>query len=455
MRRILTTILFCAFFNWLNAQNEPQPKLLTFEEAIKIALRNGVLLNQQKNNLDLAVMQRNYNIAGLGPTLNFNASAQRVAGNILIQQTASVATGIVDNANASLNANINLFNGFSQVNRVRQAISAQDAQSFYVNRTAQDIMNMVASQYLQVLLDIELLRIANENWEALKKQLEQIKGQVELGAKSPVDQYNQDSQTKAAEIRSLQAQITLVNDKALLTQTLLLDPNEDLSVSKPNWNVNSDINQTGELESLYGTALKSRGDYLRAVKNEESAKYGMKAMRATMLPTLSMYATEYTAYNYLYGPTGDNTYSFTQQVKVNNLRKFVGLQIYVPIFGGGQNLQNRNNFVQQKVTYLNNQLTRKSTEIQVKTDVMRAYENYKLYSQTFVVTIEQLKAAELALQYETERYNLGATSFVEYANANRVLVQSQTDRAQAEYRLLFQKVLLDYAVGTLKPEDFQ
>jgi hypothetical protein len=36
-----------------------------------------------------------------------------------------------------------------------------------------------------------------------------------------------------------------------------------------------------------------------------------------------------------------------------------------------------------------------------------------------------------------------------------VFVKAQTDKAQAEYRLMFQKVLVDYAVGTLKPEDFK
>jgi outer membrane protein len=127
----------------------------------------------------------------------------------------------------------------------------------------------------------------------------------------------------------------------------------------------------------------------------------------------------------------------------------------IPIFGGNQNLQNRTNFVQQRVLYLNNQWTRKNAEIQVKTDVLRAYENMHLYAKTFSVTIDQLKAADMAFQLETERYNLGASSFVDFANANRVFVKAQTDKAQAEYRLMFQKVLVDYAVGTLKPEDFQ
>jgi outer membrane protein len=69
--------------------------------------------------------------------------------------------------------------------------------------------------------------------------------------------------------------------------------------------------------------------------------------------------------------------------------------------------------------------------------------------------MEQLKAADLAFNLETERYNLGVTNFVDYINANRVFVQAQTEKAQAEYRLLFQRVLIDYAVGTLKPEDLE
>jgi outer membrane protein len=283
--------------------------------------------------------------------------------------------------------------------------------------------------------------------------LEQVKEQVNLGAKSPVDEYNQDSQTKGAEITMLQAQITLINDKALLTQTLLLDPTEDLELIKPDWDANTIAADNIEFKPLFESALKNRGDYQRAVKNEDAARFGMNAMRATMTPTLSAFGTLYSAYNHAHGDTGVRP--FDVQFKSDNLKKIYGLQLNIPIFGGNQNLQNRTNFVQQRVLYLNNQWTRKNVEVQVKTDVLRAYENMQLYAKTYSVTIDQLKAADLAFQLETERYNLGASSFVDYANANRVFVKAQTDKAQAEYRLMFQKVLVDYAVGTLKPEDFK
>ncbi len=429
-----------------------QTKTLTFEDAVKIGLKNSMLLNQQRNNLEYSQMQKYSNLAGLGPTLNANAQAYRVDGNTFNQNEGKVVNGLFDQVTGSINANINLFNGFAQVNKVRQSNSLAEAQSFYINRTSQDIINVISGQYLQVLLDIELLRIAKENEAVQQKQLAQVKEQVNVGAKSVVDEYNQDSQTKAGEIKTLQAEINLINDKSLLCLTLLLDPSQEIEVAKPEWDLNK-INNEIDLPSLISASLKSRGDYLRAVKNEEAAKYGMSAMKASMTPTLSAFGSLYSAYNHSHGdPT---VRSFGTQFSTDNLKQYAGLQLNIPILGGNQNLQNRANFVQQRVAYENSILTKKNTEIQVKTDVVRAHQNYNLYAKTFTVSLDQLKAAEAAFQLETERYNLGVTTFVDYSNANKVYVQAQTDKAQAEYRLLFQKVALDYATGTLKAEDLQ
>lgn len=329
-----------------------------------------------------------------------------------------------------------------------------EAQTFYLNRTQQDVINTVASQYLTVLLDRELLRIARENYEAQNKQLILVSAQVELGAKSPVEQYNQDSQTKAAKIRAIQAEVTELNDRALLTQTLLLDPIEDFDVQKPEWDVLAVGSDSVNLDNMMETALSRRGDYLRAQKNEVASKYAMRASRGNMMPTLTAFASISSFYNYIQGlPDSINStvnHSFENQFKTENVQKQFGVQLSIPIFN---NFQYRTTYVQQRVNYMNNQQLRKNAETQVKTSVYSAYQNFTLAQRTYMATLEQFEAAEAAFQMEQERYNLGVTSFVEFANATRALVQAQTDKAQAEYRLIFQKVLVDYALGTLKPED--
>ncbi|MBS1978559.1 MAG: TolC family protein [Bacteroidetes bacterium] len=446
---IFFMVMFAAELTF--GQGQQATRILTFEEAIQIALRNSVLFNQQKNNLQFSQIQKTQSIAALGPTLYAQSGFTQINGNFFNSNQGKVVNGLFDQVSGSLQANWAIFNGLSQVNRVKQYSAQLEAQSFYVNRTKQDVLNTVATQYLTLLLDAELLKIAQENFASLDKQLQQVTEQVRLGARSPVDEYNQDSQTKAAQIRAYQAEIQLINDKALLTQTLLMDPDEQFDIAKPDWDVNKIGSEEYALPQLYETALNTRGDYLRAKKNEDGSKYAMKAMKAQFLPTLSAFFSINSFYNRNHGDSV--TAPFERQFREDNLRKMYGLQLYVPIFGGNQNLQNRMNYVQQKVNYLNNQITRKNTEIQVKTDVMRAYQNFQLYKRTFEASLAQIKAAEMAFSLESERYNLGITNFVDYANANRAFVQAQTDKAQSEYRLLFQKVVLDYAVGTLREDD--
>jgi outer membrane protein len=461
-------------------------RVLTFQEAIKIALKNSITLNQQRNNLQLNQAQKVSSIASIAPTISASTSASVFDGNSFNQNAGVVVNGVRDNISGSLNASLNLFNGFNRINTIKQNSSQLDAQANFVNRTTQDVINTVSTQYLQVMLDAELLRVAKENWNALAKQLEQTKEQVALGAKAQVDEYNQDALVKGAELRFVQAEITLNNDKALLSQTLLMDAFEEYDVERPSWDVNTLGSEKIDPAALADVAKQHRGDYLRAIKNEDAQKYAMRASKGLMMPSLIAFFNYGSAYNFqrnepdsirittsqtlvVTDPSQASGYglqtvttpktvanekqrSFNDQFKADNVYKQYGVQLSIPLFSG---LQNRTAYVQQKTLYENSRLTRKNVEFQIRNDVLRAYHNYEGAKKAFVVTVDQLKAAELAYNLESERYNLGITNFVDFVNANRILVQSQTDKAQAEYRLLFQKVLLEYAVGTLKPEDFQ
>lgn len=433
-----------------------QTKILTFEDAVKIATQNSVLLNQQKNNLEFSQMQKLQSVVAMGPNITLNSSASQLNGNSFNPNTGRVVNGVRDNVTGSINANINLFSGLNRHYSISQYNHLLDAQSYFVNRTAQDVINNVGLQYLTVMLDVELLKIARENYIALDKQYNQVKEQVDLGARSPVDEYNQNALAKAAELRMVQAEINLNNDKTTLTQTLLIDPFDVYDVEKPAWDINNLGYDSLDIEKLSETAKSNRGDYLRAVKSEEAARFGAKAAKGLMMPSIFAFGSYGSAYNRQHNvPDSLNSIvnrPFDEQFRTNNVQKQFGVQLTIPILQG---LQNRANYVQQKVLYENNQWARKTLEYQIKNDVIRSVRNYQGARTAFGVSLEQLKAAELAFQLETERYNLGVTNFVDFTNANRVLVQAQTDKAQAEYRLVFQRILIEYAVGTLKAEDFQ
>lgn len=451
--------LFALLVTGVAVGQDADDKVLTFQEAVSIALRNNVTLGTQKNNLEAAQMQRTSSFLNMAPTVNVNAFAQQFNGNSFNQQQGRAVNGVRDAVTGSINVTMPVFNGFALVNSARAATSQLEAQSYFVKRTTEDVINTVSAQYLTVLLDVELLRIAKENFEALNAQLEQIKEQVVLGSRSPVDEYNQEGQTRAAELRMLQAEINLTNDRALLTQTLLIDPFAEFDVAKPDWSISELELLNPNAEEMYTVAKENRGDLLRAANSESAARYGLMATRGAMAPSLGAFFNFGSAYNYQHdvpdSVLADNpsiNRPFDDQFTNDNVYKSYGLQLNIPILNG---FQSRNRMVQQKMTYRNSKLLRDNAEIVVKTDVLRAAKNFQIGKTTYAVTQSQLKAAELAFQLETERFNLGVTNFVDFAQANIRLVQAQTDKAQAEYRLIFQKILLEYATGTLKIEGIE
>jgi outer membrane protein len=466
------------------AQVSSDSSVLTFQDAVKIALKNNVTLLQQRNQLELAQIQKRSAIASMGPNVSLNGSATRFDGNSFNQQQGRVINGVRDNVSGSLNADMNLFSGFGQLNTIRQNIAAFDAQAYFVERTAQDVINTVSTQYLQVLMDVELVRIAKENFAVQNKQLEQIRAFVTAGSRSPVDEYNQDALTKNAELRLVQAEITLTNDMALLTQTLLIDPFESYAVRRPDWDINAIGNEPVDLEQMLNTAKAHRADYKRAEKNEAAQRYGSMASKSLMMPSLTAFFNYGSNYNFqhdvpdsatftqtrmvLLNPSpgvyalGEETTSqtilnpdiprpFEEQFRTNNVYKTYGLQLTIPLFRG---LRNRAQYVQQRTLRDNAILQTKSAEFQLKNDVLRTAKNFEGVKKAYQVSTDQVKAAEMAFQFESERYKLGVTNLVEYTTANRTYIQALTDKAQAEYRLLFQKIQLDYALGTLRIEDF-
>jgi outer membrane protein len=409
-------------------------------------------LNTQRNNLVQSRVNKTYRTAQLGPQASINGNLYESNGNRFIQQEGKVVNATVRGAQASLGVSQPIFGGLSNLNTARQSSAQLDAQAEFVNRSTQDVIAVVANQYLQVLLDKELLKIAQENVVSQKATLDQVKGQVELGSKSPVDEYNQQAQVSNAELRVAQAELSLTNDRILLFQSLLIDPTQKVVIVEPTWDVNAIGLDNLNLQDAATVAMERRSDLHQYRFLEKAARLSMNANKGNFLPSLSAFYNNGSAFNQVKGAdkTAPSYRNFNQQFLTDNRSNSFGLSLNIPIFGG---FQNRFFYIQSKVAYQNAQLQTKNREIIVKSDVLRAIENFESVKKAYSAGVTGLEASTQALNLERERYQLGITAFVDFVNANKTFVQAQTDMAQAKYRLLFQKILMDYANGTLKIED--
>jgi outer membrane protein len=421
---------------------------LTFQEAVKLGLANNVTLGQQRNQLFVTQTNQTSGLLQMAPSVTASADAGRFDGNSFNQQLGKVVNGQTDFVNGRVGANVPIFGGFSQLNLFRQAKNLNEAQLQFIGRTQQDVIRNVAFQYLTCLLNQQLMRIDLQNVQTQKAQYDQINAQVVLGSRAEADLYNQDFQVKNAELLLVRSTNQFKNALAALAQTILIDPTASYELEDPAWHTQVSELESAQLDELVALATQTRPDLKQADFTLKANQFAYQARKGQMLPNLTAFGGISSRYNYIYD-FQDNR-KFNEQFRQDNRQFSYGLSLNVPIFSG---FQNRAVMVQNKVAYENSKLNLRATEMTVKNDVLRAYQNYKDAQTSYVSADAQLKAAELSYTMEKERYDLGISNIVQLTTTQQALVRAHSDFASARYTLMFQKLLLNYATGTLKPED--
>jgi outer membrane protein len=425
----------------LPAQQQNGKLDLTYEKAIQIALKQNVDLRTRQNEMIIVKAEKDQSRGELAPMISANINAFKSNGNTFLQQKGETINTKSQNLNGSLDANLNLFSSFSQINRVKRANTNFQAQQQLVKRTSQDVVFQVTTQYLQVLLDQELLEIAEDNLKTQEKLFEQIEGMVEAGNSPKSEQYDQMAVVKNMELEALRARNKLSADKAALSILLLQDPTVDLKLFQPDWDIQSIRSDNVDLESLYESSLKNRPDLKQFVLNEESAERSVAISKSDFAPKLFGFVSFDTRFNDLSSRT------LEQQWTSDNKYLAYGVSLRIPIYTG---LRNKTALVRQKVMLENSKIFTENLKNTILNDVRLAYQNFLDVRSGYEVSIARLEATDLALKVQQERYSLGVGSLIELTNANNNHISAAAGNAQARLNLLFQKVVLDYHTGILQ-----
>ena len=423
-----------------------QTRDLTFSDAVSIGLNDNAFMKNTRNNLRAYKSDKAAQISSFTPNLGITSEISQTSGPQFDAEQGQF-NSVTSSFRASIGSNLVIYNGNNRINSLRSSSSRLLGQELLIKRTEQDVINLVAMQFLQVLLDQELLKIAEQNLITQERTLAEISGFVEAGSRPEVDRYRQDADVKSFELLVIQAKNTLTNDKAVLAQTLQLDSSQDFVVVRPDWNIDQIRVMILNLEELYNTALVARADYKRSSTEENAFLHDYKRSFNGYLPVLSGFVTYGSTYFDPNDPN-QNTEKFLTQIE-NRRSTSYGLNLTIPLW---DRLQSRNARVFNKVNYENASNDLENLEKTIKIEVQTAYNNFNDVKAGYAVSLAQYDASKLAYETQQESYSVGLATQVELAVANASFVNAQSNLAQTGYRLLFQKILLNYATGELTAE---
>lgn len=416
---------------------------LDFRQAVDIALSKNLDYKIQENNMLILEKEKQVSMASHLPNANLTSSFLRQTGQQFQQVEGEIVVTNVTNeiVSSGFSMNMPVFNSGRRILDTQSSRLAYEAGEKALERAKQQVVFDVARRYLQVLLDKELLRIAQQNLDNQKQQLYQIEGFVEAGLRTLSDLYNQQSEVARVESIVVDSQVQLENDVWDLAEYLQLEVGVSPELAPVDPLSREDSFEGLEMTELYELAQAKRADKTQQELLITATKKDMQAIKAMYYPRLNAF------YNYNTFFTSLDERTLREQLLKVYPQNTLGLTLVIPIFN---NFNTRLDVSRSKVAYQNQILRKESIDRKIYQEVKLANQNYKAAIQKRKNTQVQVLAANEAKNAVQERFRLGVSNFVDLSTANQQLVNAQADEAQAVYTLFFQEILMRHAVGTLE-----
>jgi outer membrane protein len=444
LRGILGGMVFMLVFPSLQAQT----KQWTLEECIRYAIEHNIDLKQQEQQQKLSEIAANASKNSWLPNLNASVGQNFSFGRI---QSADGTISSRNGANTSFGAQIQMpvFDGLRIPNDIAAKKLNLQASMASLEKAKEALAINIASCYIQVLYNEEILKIAQLQVELAKAQVSRTEALVNAG-RAPLSQvYDIKAQLAKDEVSMTEAQNNV--------NLALLDLKQSLELERESINFEIQIPQLDDaVESCMGSILPPENIYNNAVAVKpqireqeyllESQKKQLKVAQADYFPQLNLNAGYSSGYYYFYSGLAGNgaNRSFSNQFR-DNSQEMIGLSLSIPVFN---RFQVRNNVRSARVNIINRELLMENSKKVLYKEIQQAYYNAVAAQEKYVSSAKSVTASKEAFSYAEERYSAGKSTVFEYNESKTKYAQSLSEQVQSKYDFIFRVKLLDFYNGT-------
>lgn len=464
---IFTIGLFCA----VNGQN-----YWDFQKCIDYAMENNISVRQSEYGIERAEINYNESRLSLLPNLNAQASHGYNFGQRIDPFTNEFATSRVRTDNIFMSSSLDLFNGFSKLNRIKMNEESVMASQYDLNKIQNDISLQLCLAYLQILLNEENVAIAQQQVSLSQIQVDRMQTLVDAGQEPKGSLFDTQSQLAQEQLNLTNAQNSVVLATLNLTQILQLpaDQMQGFSIVKPVLTDDGlELLERTPME-IYSVAKQAMPEILAAEHRLSSAEYGLSSAKGSLYPNLSVSGSIGSGYSGANSvPVGDgttvtpqigvvggtnvpvfsvapqtfyeefDTKSFSDQLSDNFNQNFQ-LSLVIPIFNG---FSANANVRRARISQMEAELNYLQISDQLRFDIEQSYADAKAAMNSYISAEKAVLALEEAFKYAETRFDAGAMNAVDFNTIKTNYTNAQSNLVNAKYDFVFRTKILDFYVG--------
>lgn len=475
MRRgVLITI---AAFLAISGSYGQEVRKLSLKECVEIALQNNLTVKRSVlsvENADIAMRQSKFSTL---PSLNLGSSGGANWGRSVDPTSNLFVDQQINSFNLNANASLLLFNAFRVMNTIRQTVNDKAAADNDLSKAKNDVILSVVTLYTTVIFNRELLQNAQFQLNTTNQQLDRTRKLEQAGSVPRGNVLDLEAQSATNELNFVQRENSYNLSMLQLKQAMQMPASVVFEVEVPDLNVEEQsITQT--TEQVYDLAKQNMPEIKAAVYRTESALFALKAARASYYPSLRLNGSAFTNYssafkivdsftisdpNPIIGysgadpnnpanlvrsfrPDGQTVLAekpFNNQLS-DNISRSLQLTLSIPVFNA---YQVRANVKRSLVTQEQAQINLTDTENRLRQAIETAYNDATAAAKTYASSQKAVQAREEAFRMTKQRYDAGASNYVDYQVSENNLFQSKSDLVRAKYDFIFKKKVLDFYQG--------
>lgn len=444
-------VLLLAACMWIPVHADAQQPLMvesgaqsaeewSLEQCISYALEHNTDI--ATGQLEVESGKVNLNSARMSRLPELSAS---LGGNVYFGRSPSRDASYIDNSQISgslgISANVPVYQGLRIKHEIDKAKIDFEAATHNLELARKNISLNIASLFLQVMYDKELVSIAESQLELSSSQLELYRGQYESGRVSRSEVVRNESLVAADRASLTQNENTYILALLDLRQAMNLPDSiaivpvmKDMEVPR--------IEEIPALSQIYDQSVRLHPSIKYAEASLESSLLALKSAKSSYQPTV-YFSAGYG--NSVYSNLTDKSMntSFWNQLQGNG-NEYIGLSISIPIFSRNTV---RNNVKLSKLNVTRQELVLSESQKALKKEIEQAYYGAIAAYSTLNSSQKALEAALLAFENEKASLESGRSDMYDYANAKAEVEKAQATLAHSKYDFILRvKILRFYMV---------
>jgi outer membrane protein len=449
-------------------------KKWTIQECVAHALANNISVKQTDLENKTAAVEKIAAIGGFLPTLNANTSH---SWNIGLNQ--NITTGLLENqttqfTSAGVNANIVIYNGLQNINRLRRANLSILSAQYQLSKMKDDISLNVANSFLQILFNRENLKVQQNQLANNEKQLKRSQELVAAGTLPKGDLLDLEANIATNKQAIVAAENVLFLSRLSLAQLLQLKDFQTFDISDNDYAVTESAAMLQSPEAILERARNERMELKIAKANLEIAQKDVIIAKGAYQPTISGFysfntrasdnsriidfvpntarptspigfvqGTNQTVLQQNFVPVVGNALPIFDQFS-NNKGNIFGLQLNIPIING---FATRNNVARAKINVERSQITYSQQELTLQLNVYTAITDAKGSLKSYEAAKVSLEAREQAYNFAKNRFEAGLTNAFDLNQAQTLFVNAQSEVVKTKFDYIFKVKVVEFYFG--------